>query len=749
MRQSLSRNLLVAVSIAVAGCMLATVAPAAGEIGLRLPTGYEQQAAPAPANPQPGAPAPVATWRPVEYNDVTPANIPPGVYDNVWGVFVGISKYKAISNLSNADKDAIVLAATMRDKAGLKDPIVLTNEGATVDNLQEALAAIGRRAGPNDLMVFHFSGHGIGFQEISTGRRNGFMLMHEAVMDQGVMTGQRRGMIDMSLIDKMMDDAGIDTKHKLILLDCCFGGLGASVSTRSVAKGIQEERAFAAQRLLGKPAVFVMSAGDGGQEVLDISVDFEGHGLLTGFMIQALQNPGDFADYGLRPVTVTNRTLLNASELFLATQTLLPNRAYRSLDAIFSNFQSQVLPGKRPMSLEDAARQRDRFKTTLPADVRDSVDEIFRLYDQLQTPQQLLRAGSGMVFVPVVNVPAAPTQAPTPIVTQAIPTPQPTAVPTQVPTAVPPGKTPAPTQRPVGTPAREVDRWKPWCDMVSKHWNAPDYGPKLFKLFEHIYEKDPPRSGQESEIMVSAEVLARPIVTTETWSRIERAERWNLNYNNPCKVFTNRESWRQRFGLSWEPLPYRGATLSENYEYSFRIANSGRERLFYYLIAVDQAGTVQWVAPENETWVDGGDNYSSGRSPLTPQDALYQFPPLDPVTCASAGQPVVGTMDQYFFMVVTRERWMELEEALRAASARSFDLYRTNPAAANTPVGAQTQSVPIKTRAVGKVSYEKIQPTAQNGQLDTMARTKSNFLIFMWKIDIVPPAEKQPALAGG
>src|SRR5690606_38313562 len=131
-------------------------------------------------------------------------------YRKIHGLFIGVSDYANIGDLKTAADDAIVLAETMRDRIGLENPIVLTNESATVENLQRALNSIGERAEPGDLFVFHFSGHGIGLIENYNNEAKGFMLMHDAVYNQSTLnSGTRTGMVDMWIIDKMMDDAGI------------------------------------------------------------------------------------------------------------------------------------------------------------------------------------------------------------------------------------------------------------------------------------------------------------------------------------------------------------------------------------------------------------------------------------------------------------------------------------------------------------------------------------------------------------
>lgn len=79
----------------------------------------------------------------------------------VLAVAVGVSDYERISDLPHTDGDATELLASLR-QAGLLHPqsIALTNAQATTQAVRSALQRAARAAGPNDLVMFFFSGHG-------------------------------------------------------------------------------------------------------------------------------------------------------------------------------------------------------------------------------------------------------------------------------------------------------------------------------------------------------------------------------------------------------------------------------------------------------------------------------------------------------------------------------------------------------------------------------------------------------------
>ena len=87
-------------------------------------------------------------------------NVPGG--QRVVALLVGVSDYGGRTNdLPNTDQDARQLFDSLRS-AGLLHPasLVLTNEEATAKNVAEAFARVSAQAGPNDLFLFFFSGHG-------------------------------------------------------------------------------------------------------------------------------------------------------------------------------------------------------------------------------------------------------------------------------------------------------------------------------------------------------------------------------------------------------------------------------------------------------------------------------------------------------------------------------------------------------------------------------------------------------------
>lgn len=133
----------------------------------------------------------------------------------VIALLVGVSDYGGrTSNLPNTDDDAQQLYNSLRS-AGLLHPAsrILTNAQATSKNVAQAFAQAAAAAGPNDLFLFFFSGHG-------------------NQVDVPVSAAELDGRAEtIELYDAAMTDAQLgplfDRVHarlSMVVLDSCFSG---------------------------------------------------------------------------------------------------------------------------------------------------------------------------------------------------------------------------------------------------------------------------------------------------------------------------------------------------------------------------------------------------------------------------------------------------------------------------------------------------------------------------------------------
>lgn len=133
----------------------------------------------------------------------------------VVALLVGVSDYGGrTSDLPNTDQDARQLFESLRG-AGLLHPAsaVLTNDQATTKSVADAFARAAAQAGPNDLFLFFFSGHG---DQIDVGR-------NARELDGRSET--------IELYDAAMTDAelaplfaSVRSRMAMVVIDACYAG---------------------------------------------------------------------------------------------------------------------------------------------------------------------------------------------------------------------------------------------------------------------------------------------------------------------------------------------------------------------------------------------------------------------------------------------------------------------------------------------------------------------------------------------
>ena len=83
----------------------------------------------------------------------------------VWAVVIGVSSYSHMPALKYTDDDAYRMFAFLKSPEGgaLKDDQIkiLIDEAATKDNIKSTMQQVYAKAGPNDLIMLYFSGHGL------------------------------------------------------------------------------------------------------------------------------------------------------------------------------------------------------------------------------------------------------------------------------------------------------------------------------------------------------------------------------------------------------------------------------------------------------------------------------------------------------------------------------------------------------------------------------------------------------------
>lgn len=146
----------------------------------------------------------------------------------VIAVAIGVSDYTRISGLPHTDKDAQSLVGDLR-MAGLLHPAstLLTNAEATKEAVGAALAKAAAAAGPEDLVMFFFSGHG---DQVDVKR------------DPRELDGRAETLelYDAALRDSELETmlAGVNGRMLLVAIDACFSGGFRNVVNRPHVMGL-------------------------------------------------------------------------------------------------------------------------------------------------------------------------------------------------------------------------------------------------------------------------------------------------------------------------------------------------------------------------------------------------------------------------------------------------------------------------------------------------------------------------------
>jgi len=148
----------------------------------------------------------------------------------VFAVMVGVSDYDGEANdLPFTDEDARKLAEDLRRDGSLNDAsVVLTNAEATVEGVRAAFRRVAAQAGPEDMFLFFFSGHGDQRPTEVSGLEPDGKAETLALID---------GEIDDVELARLFDT--LDTRLSLLVVDACFsGGFARNVVDRPGVMGV-------------------------------------------------------------------------------------------------------------------------------------------------------------------------------------------------------------------------------------------------------------------------------------------------------------------------------------------------------------------------------------------------------------------------------------------------------------------------------------------------------------------------------
>ncbi|CAN7210105.1 pre-peptidase C-terminal domain-containing protein [Brevundimonas sp. LjRoot202] len=156
------------------------------------------------------------------------ATVPGG--PRVFAVMVGVSDYNGTANnLAFTDEDARKLSETLGREGSLNEAsVVLTNAEATVEGVRDAFRRVAEAAGPDDMFLFFFSGHGSQEPTPVTGLEPDGKAETLVLVDGEILDTELAGLFDT-----------LDTRLALLVVDSCFsGGFARNVVDRPGVMGV-------------------------------------------------------------------------------------------------------------------------------------------------------------------------------------------------------------------------------------------------------------------------------------------------------------------------------------------------------------------------------------------------------------------------------------------------------------------------------------------------------------------------------
>ena len=210
-----------------------------------------------------------------------------------WAIVMGVNKYDdaRVRDLEFAANDARLMAAAL-EQSGLYDGVYLFADGEpnaepTFDNVLMKLSVVTKNAGPNDMILFFFSGHG--FPDDQEGHN--YLVAKNTNVDLLLKTG-----IGLQEIYRFLNDS--KARSKVVLLDACHSG---------PRKDKAGDLALSGQYLYnGVGSVAIASSQ---YEQSSWEWPEKGTGAFTWFLVQGMGGEADVAPFGNGDGLVTSHEL--------------------------------------------------------------------------------------------------------------------------------------------------------------------------------------------------------------------------------------------------------------------------------------------------------------------------------------------------------------------------------------------------------------------------------------------------------
>lgn len=217
-----------------------------------------------------------------------------------WAVIVGINRYAspALPELPGAVNDSREMRGVLLDAMGFKssEVTVLTDAKATRDAILGAIRAIAQKAGPNDLVLFYFSGHSAMFAVSGAHGEELVLCSHDTRIVEGG--------VSLPFREVMAALADLPVKQRVAILETSRAAAGAAAVERAVARG---------------RASLLLAACDAGESTKDARLTISGkdqlQGAFTYFLTQGLRGEAAATRSAARRIPLNDAVAYAAKKL--------------------------------------------------------------------------------------------------------------------------------------------------------------------------------------------------------------------------------------------------------------------------------------------------------------------------------------------------------------------------------------------------------------------------------------------------
>jgi uncharacterized caspase-like protein len=193
-------------------------------------------------------------------------------------ISIGVDQFASpdIPRLANSKADAEGVLATMRSDKRHEvysdvDAILLTDEKATLDNIEHAFEDMAKRARPEDLAFVFLAGHGVSLD-------GKYYFLPYDLPDLAPDTIRKHALTHDDLAARL---SKFPTARVVVVLDTCYSG--AFAANDSILSASRDETL--GKQMSHSTGRFILASSSSQQEALD---GIDGHGVFTGVLLRGL-----------------------------------------------------------------------------------------------------------------------------------------------------------------------------------------------------------------------------------------------------------------------------------------------------------------------------------------------------------------------------------------------------------------------------------------------------------------------------